>query len=270
MKINYTLPLILVISILSSCNKEVGNNEILQETVSTNSVVIVIDRIATSPDRILIDASKDGGVWWFPQGRTGYDITAYHQGQKLADYIRTQGFAVDEISIAAKVTPEVLGKYSRVIRAGAITSYTTDEIAAYEAFLDRGGSLLLAQDHLGNFPNDMLSKSLGVEFAGVGGSAITGLSQHAITAGVSSIPYMVGSGIANTDKSKMTILGTLGAEDYIDVNKNNTKDPADIVAAPVMGILHHPKSKIFFIGDVNGIEQVPQPFTQNLVKWLFR
>lgn len=49
---------------------------------------------------------------------------------------------------------------------------------------------------------------------------------------------MAGFGIANTDKSKMTILGTLGANDYIDVNKNNSKDPADIVAAPIMSILY--------------------------------
>jgi len=37
----------------------------------------------------------------------------------------------------------------------------------------------------------------------------------------------------------------------------------------VMGILHHPTSKIFFIGQINGLERVPQPLVSNIVKWAF-
>ena len=38
--------------------------------------------------KILVDASKDGGVWWFSQG-TGdvFSADADHQGKALADYL---------------------------------------------------------------------------------------------------------------------------------------------------------------------------------------
>jgi hypothetical protein len=270
MNIHYFVQLILIGLLFSACKKDISNHEVLPIVGGVNILAIVEDKSSSSTNRILVDASKDGGVWWFPQGASGYNIEAYHQGQKLADYLRSQGFAVDELSIGAKVTTEVLSRYNKIIRACAITGYTNDEIAAYDGFLNRGSSLLLFQDHLKNFPNDLLSKHLGIEFAGAGGTSVTVLSQHAITTGVTSIPYMVGSAIVNQDKSKMTILGTLGPDDYVDMNKNNMKDAGDVIAAPVMGILHHPKSKIFFMGDVNSVEQVPQPFTSNLVKWLFQ
>lgn len=264
------LHLIVTVPLLWACNKEIAEEERISPLADKSSQVVIIqDKLSVSTERILVDASKDGGVWWFPQGPNGYDIKAPHQGKKLADYIRSLGFAVDEISIGAKVITDVLTKYKRVIRAGAITGYTNTEIDAYNAFLELGGSLLLAQDHLGNHSNDLLSKQLGVEFAGAGGGTITGLAQHPVNSGVSSIPYLVGSAVVNKDKSNMTILGNLGANDYIDMNRNKIKDAGDVTSAPVMGILHHPKSKIFFIGDVNSIEQVPQPFTHNLIKWLF-
>ena len=36
------------------------------------------------PDQILIDASRDGGAWWYPQAGP-FDPDEYHQGKKLAD-----------------------------------------------------------------------------------------------------------------------------------------------------------------------------------------
>jgi hypothetical protein len=36
------------------------------------------------PLRILIDASKDGGLWWFPQVHP-FDAEQYHQGKAFAD-----------------------------------------------------------------------------------------------------------------------------------------------------------------------------------------
>ena len=38
---------------------------------------------------------------------------------------------------------------------------------------------------------------------------------------------------------------------------------------PVMGVVTSYPAKIFFIGDINGIEQVPQPFVDNLIAWGF-
>ena len=38
---------------------------------------------------------------------------------------------------------------------------------------------------------------------------------------------------------------------------------------PVMGVVAHPKAKIFFLGDTNELEQVPQPLVDNLLRWGF-
>jgi hypothetical protein len=36
-----------------------------------------------------------------------------------------------------------------------------------------------------------------------------------------------------------------------------------------MGLLHGRAAKVFFIGDVNGIQTMPQPFVNNLLAWGF-
>jgi hypothetical protein len=61
----------------------------------------------------------------------------------------------------------------------------------------------------------------------------------------------------NPDPARMTILANVG--------KTTTQQ-----GYAAMGFLHHSKARVFFIGDTNGIEQVPQPFTNNLVQWLFQ
>lgn len=47
---------------------------------------------AKASGRIVVDASKDGGVWWSPQGKDGYDPTKDHQGKRLADDLRSRGW----------------------------------------------------------------------------------------------------------------------------------------------------------------------------------
>lgn len=233
----------------------------IKSTGSTDtSTYVLTDTSYKSSATILIDASKDGGVWWYPQSAaTGFVATNNHQGKKLADYFRSLGFKVDEIGRGTIITNDLLRNYNNIIRAGGFGNYTPDEIAAYETFLSRSSSLLLLQDHLTNFPNDQLSASLGAVFTGVQAGTVTSFESHPITTGVSSFPFMMGSVIRNPDPTKMTILGsivtTIGGE------TSNTG---------VMGVLHHPTSRIFFIGDTNGIETIPQPFTLNLIKWLFR
>jgi len=214
----------------------------------------------TSTGKILIDASKDGGVWWYPQSpASGFVASYYHQGQKLANYLRSLGYQVDEIGRGTVITSDLLSRYSKVIRAGGFGNYTPDEIAAYESFLDRPSSLLLLQDHLMNFTNDQLSARLGVAFEGAQAGTITQWEAHPVTTGVNSFPFMMGSVIRSADPSRLTLLGSL-------VPTGNNGSPA----AGAMGVLHHPSSRIFFIGDINGIETVPEPFTPNLVKWLFQ
>lgn len=214
--------------------------------------------LSSESNAILVDASRDGGVWWFPQSpATGYDATQPHQGKALADYLRGLGYVVDELPRGTVITDSLLGRYDKVIRANAFGNYTASELAAYAALLDRPSALLLVQDHLTHTGNDNLSQRLGLPFSGAQHGTITRFAPHDITKGVTAHPYIAGSVIANPDKTKMTVLGTLSSS-------------ADSTASAAMGILHHPTARVFFMGDVNGLEQVPQPLTGNIVQWLFK
>jgi hypothetical protein len=208
---------------------------------------------------ILVDASKDGGGWWFPQGPGGFSAINPHQGKPLADYFRNLGYQVDELPRGATITSELLDKYSKVIRPTAFFSYSNKEITAYTSFLGRPSSLLLVSDHMTNTVNDQLSASLGLVFEGTYWGPITSFQPHVITSGVTSLDYIAGSVIKSWDPSKITVLG------YKNIQSGN-----ETTVAAAMGIVKHPSSKIFFIGDVNGIEQVPQPFISNLNSWLFQ
>lgn len=205
---------------------------------------------------ILVDASKDGGVWWFPQ-YGNYSAGLPHQGKALADYLRLLGYTVHELPRGATVTWAEIRNYKKIIRPSAFFSYSAQEIAAYDSFLSYPSALLLLSDHLQNSPNDRLSSHLGLNFTGAITGMIIPFSNHAINTGVSSLPFIAGSVIMHPDRSNMTILGHVGSS-----------TTGQGYAA--MGILHHPLSRIFFMGDANGIEQLPQPFTANLLKWLFQ
>lgn len=237
---------LLLICFICSCTKRVED----VNRSGTNANVNVPE------GAILVDASRDGGVWWAPQSGN-FSAATPHQGKAFADYLRLLGFTVNELPRGASVTWEELRKYKKIIRAVGFGNYTAPEIAAYDSFLHYSSSLLLLSDHLQNASNDNLSAHLGLNFSGSYTGTITPSSTHSINTGVSSLPYIAGSVILQPDPGKMTILG------YVRSNSAEAGYAA-------MGIVHHPGSKIFFIGDANGIEQLPQPFTSNLVKWLFQ
>jgi hypothetical protein len=243
--------------LLLSCSKE--PSALSSTNPETSNSPKPVTNLSASKS-ILVDASKDGGGWWFPQSpATGFSATNHHQGTALADYFRSQGYQVDELPRGAIITSELLDKYSKVIRATAFFNYSTEEIKAYTSFLSRSSSLLLVSDHMTNTVNDQLSASLGLVFEGTYWGPITSFQPHAITSGVTSLIYNAGSVLKSWDPSKITALG------YQNIQSGN-----ETTGAAAMGIVHHPSSKIFFIGDVNGIEQVPQPFISNLNSWLFQ
>jgi hypothetical protein len=82
-------------------------------------------------------------------------------------------------------------------------------------------------------------------------------------------PYDAGPVPINADQNPdVDVLGWLGAEDLAGLNFNGVRDENEPVAAPVIGILNYPKSRVFFIGDMNGIEIQGQPFIDNLIQWM--
>ncbi len=206
-------------------------------------------------NKILIDASHDGGVWWFPQSSiTGFFDSVNHQGKALADFLRNKGFIVDELRSNTLITYTMLQGYDKVIRAGGYGLYQESEIAAYEKFLTGNSSLFLISEFKRPGETDQLTKRIGIDFDGTYYGNVNLYATHSITAGAAPFYYNAGSIVTNVSSNpQIQILAWLD---------NNS-------SLPVGGILKHPTSKIFFLGDLNGIELTPQPFTSNIINWLF-
>ncbi|MCX6334221.1 MAG: hypothetical protein NT092_07950 [Bacteroidia bacterium] len=220
--------------------------------------------------RIVIDASHDGGVWWFPQSeQTGFNPDKYHQGKVFADLLRQKGFKVDELGSEVELKEEHFMGYFIVIRVNGFQTYTVNELDVYSKLVKRGMNLVFFTDHKKYDPKDELGDLLGLEFKGIAGGKVSKFTSHIITENLTSLNYIAGSVLINADLNPdIQILGWLGENDYADLNFNGIKDEGEPVAPPVMGILNYPKSKIFFIGDVNGLQIMPQPFIDNLIQWM--
>jgi hypothetical protein len=199
--------------------------------------------------RILVDASHDGGVWWFPQAYP-FDPQTYHQGQALAEHFRGCGYTVDELGRGTVVTPSILEAYDIVIRAGKFGAYQESELEAYEGYVAREATLLLLSEFLREGYTDPLAERLGLQFRGSHTGTVTDFADHPITEGVVSVPYIAGSALLEFDPSRVTVLGRLDG-------------------LPVMGLLHGYAAKVFFMGDNNSLETVPQPLVANLMAWGF-
>jgi hypothetical protein len=220
--------------------------------------------------KIVIDASHDGGVWWFPQSEfTGFDTAKYHQGKLFADLLRKKGFIVDELGRDSELKEEQFMGFFIVIRVNGFQAYSPKELDVYTKLVKRGMNLVFFTDHKKYNPKDELGDLLGLNFEGIAHGTVSKFAQHTITKNLESLDYVAGSVITNADQNPdIEILGWLGEDEYADLNLNGIKDNDEPFAPPVMGILNYPKSKVFFIGDANGLQIMPQPFIDNLIEWM--
>jgi hypothetical protein len=221
-------------------------------------------------NKILIDGSHDGGVWWFPQSpATGFDPQKWHQGQPFAELLRKKGFEVDELGRGAELTEEMFFGYYIVIRANGFEKYTSRELEVYRNIISRPMNMVFFTDHKKYDPVDEVGYLLGLNFEGIAYGKITNLKPHLITQNISSIDYNAGSVLTNlAENLDIEVLGWLGEKDYADLNFNGVKDSNEPLAPPVMGILNLPRSHVFFIGDLGGLQVMPQPFIDNLISWM--
>jgi hypothetical protein len=220
--------------------------------------------------KIIIDASHDGGVWWFPQGKPGtpFDANLPHQGKALADILRSQGFEVTELGRGIELSEEMFFGHYIVIRANGFEPYTAREVEVYSNLLERGMNLFFMTDHKHYDLSDEIGELLGLQFAGFSRGSISTFTEHEITANLDPLWY-TGSVLTNVDQNpNITVLGWLGPFDYADFNFNDIQDPNEPTGMPAMGVLSHPHSRVFFIGDTNSIEFQPQPFIDNLISWI--
>ena len=114
--------------------------------------------------RVLVDASKDGGLWWFPQGAGAvFDPRQPHQGKPLADMMRAEGWEVVELPRGAVITAERLRDFDLIIRPPAYFRYTADEAMAYFESIVAGARVLLLGGG-GGPNNDKLAETFGLRF----------------------------------------------------------------------------------------------------------
>ena len=113
--------------------------------------------------RVLVDASKDGGLWWFPQGDGNtFDPKRDHQGKPLADFMREQGWEVVELARGEVITAEKLRDVDLIVRPAIYSDYTPEEISAYRSSV-MGGARLLLMSGSGDKP-DSLASIFGLHF----------------------------------------------------------------------------------------------------------
>ena len=202
---------------------------------------------------VLVDGSRDGGVWWFPQGNNGFDQDEDHQGKALADYLRNQGYVVNELGRDETLTDELARSHRIIIRSNRFgPPYGDQELAAYRNFLACETTLVLLSDHQTHTDGeDELADILGIDFVGTHTGNVTVFSDHAITQGLTAVSYIAGAHVVAHDPSAVEILGWLSD------------------GQPVMGVIDAAPAKVFFFGDVNALETVTQPLIDNLIAWGF-
>jgi hypothetical protein len=215
---------------------------------------------------ILVDASRDGGVWWKPQPQQGpFNPAAPHQGKALADHLRSLRHRVRELMPPTAITPALLADWDIVVRVNSFGPYTAAEIAAYDAWVKDGGSLLLLAEFN---PQDGLAQHFGLTFKGTtaGQQLLSQFVPHPLTAGVMPLGYQTGSGVTAFPPGAK-IVGKLSAASFLDLNNNGVHDPGEPLAPAVLGVLPVGLGRIVFCGDANMWEAVPQPLVKNMLHW---
>jgi hypothetical protein len=200
---------------------------------------------------ILIDASHDGGVWWFPQAGP-FNPAEPHQGKAFADYLRSLGQEVVELGRGVEITDELLRAHDKVVRAGAFNSYSASEIAAYENYMARSDvHLVLVTARIQSGLADAISESIGLPMEGAYTGVMTPVGNSSITEGVGPLNFGPGAAVGPSPTAAVTALGTL-------------QD-----GRVVLGEVTSEEAHVLFLGDLLLLERVPQPLVSNLAAWLY-
>jgi hypothetical protein len=114
--------------------------------------------------QILVDVSKDGGLWWSPQSpNTGFDPQRLHQGKAFADIMRDLGWEVVELPRGAFITADLLTRFDVIVKPQHFFEYAPEEIDAYEDAVSSGARLLLMGSAGASNP---VAERFGIHFAG--------------------------------------------------------------------------------------------------------
>jgi hypothetical protein len=145
----------------------------------------------SQPIRALVDASKDGGLWWFPQySGTGFDANRDHQGKAMADSMRARGWEVTELHRGEIITREKLKGFDIIIRPEPYCTYSTSEAIAYREAVAAGARLFLMGSAAGY--DDQVAAIFGLRFGGNRHISLEQIIPHPLTAGIEwlAIPWV--------------------------------------------------------------------------------
>lgn len=202
--------------------------------------------------KVVIDASHDGGAWWFPQGPPPFDSEKWHQGSELAAYFKGRGWEVVEIPRGTRMTDQLRGA-SILVRLNLFGTYTDSEVEAYREFVRKGGSLLLVQAFVRDDEkeHDSVARAFGVRFEGKAEADLM-QSADAYSSDFNNTVYQIGSIVALYPKSTRPLAYLEGSDRL------------------VMGMFRFGRGRVVFLSSVYSILHVRQQFTGRLFDELAR
>jgi hypothetical protein len=242
---------------------------------------------ATGPDfdttRILVDASRDGNVWWWRGAPRPSNPNNEHQGAALARYLTESGYTVEELPRNTFVRHSQLKKNWLVIRPAFfpanpkdsavyewywMESYSAMEIRAYQDYVAAGGNLLLLSGHGRYVMSDPLGLAFGIKFGGPtrGSPNLDTPLEHPVMQGVRDWYGSLMNGIIEWP-STAVIVARFPETSYTDLNRNEVADPDEPRGAVLMGVMPYGEGKILFCGCILTYEMVKQPLVQNTLAW---
>ena len=196
--------------------------------------------------RILIDASKDGGSWWFPQAGT-FDAQQPHQGKAFADLLRRDGAMVAELPRGAEITAEKLKAFDLVIRVPAFFNYSPSETDAYREIVAGGARVLIIGGSTRNC--DRVANIFGLDFEKrTHFDSVKRWLKHPLTENIENGGEQVWSGILKAPNVAV-LLGWLSRAEE----------------TPVLGYLAYGKGIVVFSGQALSNARVDRSFSIDLV-----
>lgn len=202
--------------------------------------------------KIVVDASRDGGTWWFPQEKKGFDPSKPHKGKFLADYLRTRCQEMLEIA-PGEVVVDQFKDASLVVRFNSYGArYWPEEVAAYKDYVVKGGRVLLVYGAPLKGSTDAVADELGIRFGqGAQTPYIKKWAVHPITTGLKDVPFMTGSVISGFPESSMQLATMANGQS-------------------IFGMANVGKGKVIYLGTFAPLIGLSQPFTQRVVDELLK
>ena len=216
------------------------------------------------PSEIVINASKGGGVWWYPQG-VDCDTTVTHQGKSIVDYLKREGFLVYESCREENIDLDEFPNIKLLIVAGSFFPLNYSESKNIADYVRNGGKLMLLLDHT---PNNGLPYHLGLDFRKTNtNEVIIEFKEHEITGNRSYEHAIVGISGLNKSDNIVDVIARLSEASFLDTNYNGVQDDDEVNAPIVIGTIQFGQGTVLFSGDTNIWQYEENELMKNAISW---